>query len=202
MDATRLDGRRGLRNGMEVSNREIGRTGQIKGIDGFEQQAFDLVLGSAKDAFDIKKEDPKVRARYGKGLGEQLLLARRLTAAGSRFVNIQYGGWDMHGKIQNAMKSRSPQMDQGLSALIEDLKESGQLDDTLLVVTGEFGRTPRVNKNAGRDHWGRLCTLMLAGGGLRMGQVIGKSSPKLEDPAERHVTPQHQIGRASCRERA
>jgi uncharacterized protein (DUF1501 family) len=84
-------------------------------------------------------------------------------------------------------------MDQGLSALIEDLKASGQLDDTLLVVTGEFGRTPRVNSKGGRDHWGRLCTLMLAGGGLEMGQVIGKSSPKLEDPAERHITPQDML---------
>jgi hypothetical protein len=193
VDTTRLEGRRGLLDSIDVINRKVDRSGQMAGLDGFEQQAFDLVLGSAKDAFDIKKEDPKVRARYGKGLGEQLLLARRLTAAGSRFVNIQYGGWDMHGKIQNAMKSRSPQMDQGLSALIEDLKQSGQLDDTLLVVTGEFGRTPRVNKNAGRDHWGRLCTLMLAGGGLNMGQVIGKSSPKLEDPAERHITPQDML---------
>ena len=193
VDASRFGDRRGLLNSIDVINRKVDRSGQMAGLDGFEQQAFDLVLGSAKDAFDIKKEDPKVRARYGKGLGEQLLLARRLTAAGSRFVNIQYGGWDMHGKIENAMKKRSPQMDQGLSALIEDLKQSGQLDDTLLVVTGEFGRTPRVNKNAGRDHWGRLCTLMLAGGGLNMGQVIGKSSPKLEDPAERHITPQDML---------
>ena len=193
VDASRFESRHALLDSIDVINRKMDRSGQMEGLDGFEQQAFDLVLGSAKDAFDIKKEDPKVRARYGRGLGEQLLLARRLTAAGSRFVNIQYGGWDMHGKIQNAMKSRSPQMDQGLSALIEDLKESGQLDDTLLVVTGEFGRTPRVNKNAGRDHWGRLCTLMLAGGGLTMGQVIGKSSPKLEDPAERHITPQDML---------
>ncbi len=186
----RFQGRRGLLDSIDVINRKADRSGQMEGLDGFEQQAYDLVLGSAKDAFDIKKEDPKVRARYGKGLGEQLLLARRLTAAGSRFVNISYGGWDMHGKIERAMKSRSPQMDQGLSALVEDLSESGQLEDTLLVVTGEFGRTPRVNKNAGRDHWGRLCTLMMAGGGLNMGQVIGKSSPKLEDPAERIITPQ------------
>ncbi|MBC8324139.1 MAG: DUF1501 domain-containing protein [Verrucomicrobia subdivision 3 bacterium] len=193
VDASRFESRHALLDSIDVINRKVDRTGQMEGLDGFEQQAFELVLGSAKDAFDIKKEDPKVRARYGKGLGEQLLLARRLTAAGSRFVNIQYGGWDMHGKIQNAMKSRSPQMDQGLSALIEDLKGSGQLDNTLLVVTGEFGRTPRVNKNAGRDHWGRLCTLMLAGGGLNMGQVIGKSSPKLEDPAERHITPQDML---------
>jgi hypothetical protein len=193
VDANRFESRHALLDSIDVINRKIDRSGQMEGLDGFEQQAFDLVLGSAKDAFDIKKEDPKVRARYGRGLGEQLLLARRLTAAGSRFVNIQYGGWDMHGKIQNAMKSRSPQMDQGLSALIEDLKASGQLDDTLLVVTGEFGRTPRVNSKGGRDHWGRLCTLMLAGGGLEMGQVIGKSSPKLEDPAERHITPQDML---------
>ena len=193
VDASRFESRHALLDSIDVINRKVDRSGQMEGLDGFEQQAFDLVLGSAKDAFDIKKEDPKVRARYGRGLGEQLLLARRLTAAGSRFVNIQYGGWDMHGKIQNAMKKRSPQMDQGLSALIEDLSESGQIDNTLLVVTGEFGRTPRVNKNAGRDHWGRLCTLMLAGGGLEMGQVIGKSSPKLEDPAERHITPQDML---------
>ena len=193
VDANRFQSRHALLDSIDVINRKMDRSGQMEGLDGFEQQAFDLVLGSAKDAFDIKKEDPKMRARYGKGLGEQLLLARRLTAAGSRFVNIQYGGWDMHGKIQNAMKSRSPQMDQGLSALIEDLKQSGQLDDTLLVVTGEFGRTPRVNSKGGRDHWGRLCTLMLAGGGLEMGQVIGKSSPKLEDPAERHITPQDML---------
>jgi hypothetical protein len=193
VDANRFESRHALLDSIDVINRKMDRSGQMEGLDGFEQQAFDLVLGSAKDAFDIKKEDPKVRARYGKGLGEQLLLARRLTAAGSRFVNIQYGGWDMHRKIQNSMKSRSPQMDQGLSALIEDLKASGQLDNTLLVVTGEFGRTPRVNKNGGRDHWGRLCTLMLAGGGLNMGQVIGKSSPKLEDPAERHITPQDML---------
>ena len=193
VDANRFQSRHALLDSIDVINRKMDRSGQMEGLDGFEQQAFDLVLGSAKDAFDIKKEDPKVRARYGRGLGEQLLLARRLTAAGSRFVNIQYGGWDMHGKIQNAMKSRAPQMDQGLSAPIEDLKASGQLDDTLLVVTGEFGRTPRVNSKGGRDHWGRLCTLMLAGGGLTMGQVIGKSAPKLEDPAERHITPQDML---------
>ena len=190
VDASRFTGRRGLLDGIDTINRKIDRTGQMSGLDGFEQQVYDLVLGSAKDAFDIKKEDSKVRESYGRGLGEQLLLARRLCGAGARFVNIQYGGWDMHGKIQKAMKSRSPQMDQGISALIEDLKQRGQFDDTLLVITGEFGRTPRVNKNAGRDHWGRLSTLAVAGGGLRMGQVIGKSNPKVEEPAERPVRPQ------------
>ena len=190
VDSNRFDGRRGLLDELDNINRNIDRSGQMEGIDGFEQQAFNLVLGSSKDAFDIKKEDPKVRARYGRGLGEQLLLAKRLTAAGCGFVNISYGGWDMHSKVANSMKSRSPQMDQGISALISDLDQTGRLDDTLVVITGEFGRTPRVNSKAGRDHWGRLCTLALAGGGLRMGQVIGKSSSKIEVPEENPIHPQ------------
>lgn len=190
VDSGRFEGRRGLLDELDNINREIDRSGQMEGIDGFEQQAFDLVLGSAKEAFDIKKEDPKVRARYGKGLGEQLLLARRLTAAGCGFVNVSYGGWDMHGGIVKGLKSRARPVDQGVSALIRDLDESGQLEDTLVVVTGEFGRTPRINKKGGRDHWGRLCTLALAGGGLRMGQVIGESSRKVEVPASNPVHPQ------------
>ncbi len=190
VDSNRFDSRRGLLDELDTINRNIDRSGQMEGLDGFEQQAFDLVLGSSKDAFDIKKEDPKVRARYGRGLGEQLLLAKRLCAAGCRFVNISYGGWDMHSTVAKSMKSRSPQMDQGISALIADLAQTGQLDDTLVVVTGEFGRTPRVNSRAGRDHWGRLCTLALAGGGLRMGQVIGKSSSKIEVPEENPIHPQ------------
>jgi hypothetical protein len=186
----RFGARRGLLDSLDTINRNIDRSGQIEGLDGFEQQAFNLVLGDAKDAFDVKKESTKTRARYGSRFGEQLLLARRLCEAGAGFVNLNYGGWDMHSNIARSLKSRSPQMDQGISALIEDLDDRGMLDDTLVVITGEFGRTPRVNKRAGRDHWGRLCTLALAGGGLRMGQVIGKSSAKLEVPTERHIQPQ------------
>ena len=190
VDGARFGGRRTLLDDLDQINRKVDRSGQMEGIDGFEQQAFNLVLGSSKDAFDIKKEDPKVRARYGKGLGEQLLLAKRLTAAGCGFVNINYGGWDMHGGIAKGLKSRARQMDQGVSALINDLTETGQLDDTLVVVTGEFGRTPRINSKGGRDHWGKLCTLAMAGGGLRMGQVIGESSRKIEVPAENPIHPQ------------
>lgn len=190
IDSQRFGSRRTLLNELDSINREVDRSGQMEGLDGFEQQAFDLVLGSAKDAFDVKKEDPKIRERYGKGLGEQLLLAKRLCAAGAGFVNVSYGGWDMHGGIVKGLKSRAQQMDQGVSALINDLTESGQLEDTLVVVTGEFGRTPRINSKGGRDHWGRLCTLALAGGGLRMGQVIGESSRKVEVPAENPVNPQ------------
>ncbi len=186
----RFASRRGLLNSLDSINRAADRTGKMEGIDAFEQQAFELIVGSSQDAFDINKADPKTRERYGKGLGESLLKARRLVDAGCRFVTVSYGGWDMHGGIVKGLKPRAAQMDQGISALIEDLDQQGKLKDTLVVITGEFGRTPKINKNAGRDHWGRLCTLALAGGGLRMGQVIGESSEKLETPATSPISPQ------------
>ncbi len=186
----RFASRRGLLNSLDSINRAADRTGKMEGIDAFEQQAFELIVGSSQDAFDINKADPKTRERYGKGLGESLLKARRLVDAGCRFVTVSYGGWDMHGGIVKGLKPRAAQMDQGISALIEDLDQQGKLEDTLVVITGEFGRTPKINKNAGRDHWGRLCTLALAGGGLRMGQVIGESSEKLETPATSPISPQ------------
>ena len=186
----RFASRRGLLNSLDGINRQADGSGKMEGIDAFEQQAFDLIAGSARDAFDIKKADPKERTRYGKGLGESLLRARRLCEAGCGFVTVSYGGWDMHGGIVKGLKSRAVQMDQAISALIEDLSQRGMLDDTLVVITGEFGRTPKINSKGGRDHWGRLCTLALAGGGLKMGQVIGESSRKLEVPATTPITPQ------------
>jgi uncharacterized protein (DUF1501 family) len=105
-------------------------------------------------------------------------------------VTLNYGGWDMHGSIAQSMKSRSPQLDQAVSAFVEDCAERGLDKNVLLVVTGEFGRTPRVNKGAGRDHWAPLSTLALAGGGLRMGQVIGESASKVDVPKTQPITPQ------------
>ena len=186
----RLSDRLGLLHQIDGINRNVDRSGMMEGMDGFEQQAFDLIMGSSQEAFDINKEDAKVRNRYGKGLGESLLLARRLCEAGCGFITLNYGGWDMHGGILKGMKSRGPQVDQGVSALIEDLEQRGMLEDTLLVITGEFGRTPKINAKGGRDHWGRLCTLALAGGGLKMGQVIGESSPRLEVPDTTPIRPQ------------
>ncbi len=187
--ADRFTGRRNLLNSLDRINREVDRSGMMKGLDGFEQQAFELVLGGSQDSFDINKEDAKTRKMYGKGLGESLLKARRLVEAGCGFITLNYGGWDMHGGIVRGLKSRAQQMDQGVSGLITDLAQRGMLDDTLVVITGEFGRTPRINKRAGRDHWGRLCTLALAGGGLNMGQVVGESSPKVEVPKSKTITP-------------
>jgi uncharacterized protein (DUF1501 family) len=119
-----------------------------------------------------------------------MLLARRLCERGAGFVTISYGGWDMHGNIAASMKTRSVQLDQAVSAFIEDTCASGLDKHILLVITGEFGRTPKVNKGAGRDHWAPLSTLALAGGGLKMGQVVGESADKLDVPKDRPVSPQ------------
>ncbi|MFO0817639.1 MAG: DUF1501 domain-containing protein [Pirellulales bacterium] len=186
----RIGGRRNLLDSLDRMNRQADRTGLMEGLDQFEEQAFNLVFGNATKAFDIKNESPKTVERYGKGLGEQLLLARRLCEAGCGVVTLNYGGWDMHGQIVQGMKSRSPQLDQAVSAFVEDCAERGLADDVLLVVTGEFGRTPRVNKGGGRDHWAPLSTLALAGGGLKMGQVVGESASKVDVPKTRPITPQ------------
>src|SRR5262249_9463212 len=129
--------------------------------------------------------------RYGPGLGQQLLQARRLCEAGVGFVTISFGGWDMHGNIAQGMKSLGPKVDQAVSAFVEDTWDRGLNDDILLVITGEFGRTTRINNSAGRDHWAPLSTLALAGGGLKMGQVVGESSAKAEVPKTTPITPQH-----------
>ncbi len=185
----RLDDRRELLKGLDRINRKVDATGLMEGLSRFEQQAFNLVLGNAPKAFDLNNEDPRVVERYGKGLGEQLLRARRLCEAGCGFVTVSYGGWDMHGNIERSMKSRSPQLDQAIATFVDDCYQRGLNEKVLLVVTGEFGRTPKVNRNAGRDHWAPLSTLALAGGGLKMGQVVGESAPKLDVPQSTPIRP-------------
>ncbi|MDB5311224.1 MAG: hypothetical protein JWO38_5426 [Gemmataceae bacterium] len=188
--ADRLDDRKTLLKNFDSVDRGLDATGLMAGMDSFEQQAFDLILSRAKDVFDPKREDPKVRDKYGPGLGEQMLMARRLCEAGVGFVTIHYGGWDMHGGIKTAMDSLGPKVDRAVSAFVDDCGDRGLDQDVLLVITGEFGRTPRINGSAGRDHWAPLSTLALAGGGLRMGQVIGESTAKAEVPKTTPVTPQ------------
>jgi hypothetical protein len=185
----RVADRRQLLGQLDRIRRDIDLSGKMRGIDGFEQQAFNLILGQAKEAFGTKGEDPKTLARYGKRFGQSLLSARRLCEAGASFVTVSSGGWDMHSNVERSIKSRGAEIDQGVSALIEDLHQRGMQDDVLVVITGEFGRTPRINKRGGRDHWGNLCTLALSGGGLNMGQVVGQSSPKAEVPATTPIRP-------------
>ena len=190
VDKIRLDKRRAMLKGIDNMRRDIDRKKLINGLDSFEEQAFDLILSRSQEAFDLKYEDPRVVDRYGKGLGEKLLQARRLCEAGCGFVTLNYGGWDMHGNLETSMSTRGPEVDRAVAALVEDLSQRGQLDDILLVISGEFGRTPKINGNAGRDHWAPLSTLALAGGGLRMGQVVGESAEKVDVPKSRPVTPQ------------
>ena len=187
----RLEDRRSLLKNLDQLQRETDASGMIDGIDGFNQQALNLVLGKAPQAFDLAKEDPKIVARYGKGLGASMLTARRLCETGCGFVGVALQGWDMHGNVKRGMDSRGPEVDRAVSAFVEDIYQRGLGEDILLVISGEFGRTPRINKNAGRDHWGPLSTLALAGGGLKVGQVVGESSAKAEVPQSGLVTPQH-----------
>jgi uncharacterized protein (DUF1501 family) len=144
------------------------------------------------DAFNIDKEDPRIRERYGAAAGnqygnERFLLARRLIEAGVRCVSLSWGGWDTHGDNFNILRKQLPDFDRGLGALVEDLDARGMLDDVAIVVSGEFGRTPRINGGAGRDHWSKAAFALLAGGGLRTGQVIGATNRLGEYAQDRPV---------------
>jgi uncharacterized protein (DUF1501 family) len=187
----RLAERRGLLHSFDTLNREVDRSGLMQGLDSFETQAFDLLLSRAREVFDVSREEPRTRDLYGTNrLAQQLLLARRLCEAGVGFVTLDFGGWDMHGNIAPAMRQLGPQVDQAVAAFVQDINQRGLDDQILLVITGEFGRTPRVNGNAGRDHWAPLSTLALAGGGLRMGQVVGESNARAEVPRTTPIGPQ------------
>jgi hypothetical protein len=162
------------------------------GLDQFHQQALDILRSNrAKEAFDLEAEDPRVRDRYGRDpFGQGALAARRLIEAGVRFVTIGTGGWDTHNKNFDSLKTRLlPPVDRTLSALIRDLKDRGMLDSTIVYCAGEFNRTPKINKRAGRDHWGRSLAVLLAGGGLRRGYAHGTTDAHGMVPALEPCTP-------------
>ena len=148
---------------------------QIKAFDQFQQRATEMVLsGEARDAFAIDKEDEKLRSRYGRTtFGQSCLLARRLVERGVTFVTVNSGGWDHHAKIWDGLDRMLPDFDRGFSALIEDMHGRGMLHDTLVLAMGEFGRTPKINKDVGRDHWAPAASLLFAGAGVVPGRVIG-----------------------------
>jgi hypothetical protein len=192
----RLDDRRSLLKKLDGVDRRIDQSGLMSGLDAFDQQAMDLVLGRSKEAFNLDREDPRLRDRYANGtagLGNNLLLARRLCEAGCSFVTLNYAnseqGWDMHNKMKPQLEKACPPLDRAVSVFLDDLADRGLSEKVLLVITGEFGRTPRINGDAGRDHWGPLCTLALAGGGLKMGQAVGESSAKAEVPRTTPIQP-------------
>jgi len=182
----RFEGRKSLLDLFD-SFRTSMNSAELGGMDTFYQRAFD-VLASDKlaNALNVEREDPRLRDRYGKGssrhLGDgapmwndQLLIARRLVEAGARCVSVAYGFWDTHGQNFRYLKKHLPLFDQGISALVEDIHARGLDRDVTVVVWGEFGRTPKINKDAGRDHWARVNSALLSGGGMRVGQVIGST---------------------------
>ncbi len=210
VDHARLQARRELRTQFDQLRSEFDATGQLGGTDQFRQLAFEMLTSPrASQAFDLNQETERTRNRYGKNIwGQGCLLARRLAEAGtaviSLFINTPYNGddytnWDDH--IQNAgrpghfahyMSHRLPYLDQSLSALIEDLFDRGLNEKIMVVVMGEFGRTPRLSHNAngtGRDHWPDAMSVLFSGGGLRMGQVVGATNSKAEFPTQRPYTP-------------
>ena len=170
---------------------EIKGNDQIATYDEFQQKAAEMVLSSeAQAAFDIEKETPVLRDDYGRTeFGQSCLMARRLVERGVRFVTVNFGGWDHHAKIFESLDKKLPMFDQGFSALINDLAQRGLLQETLVVVLGEFGRTPKVNKDAGRDHWGKAASLLFAGAGVRGGKVVGATDRDGAFVTERPVRP-------------
>ncbi len=186
-----VDSRRRLLGSFDTIKREIDESGVMDGLDTFKIQAMEMVTGDAmRQAFDIGQEDPKLRDRYGRHrYGQSALLARRLIEAGARCVNINTGNWDHHNDIAKGLDEHLPPLDRAIAALIEDLADRGMLDDVIVYCVGEFGRTPRINGNAGRDHWSDAFSVMLAGGGVRGGTVVGASEKWGGSVQDRLVTP-------------
>jgi Protein of unknown function (DUF1501) len=189
----RLADRRGLLHSFDQVRRDIDASGTMQGLDAFTASAFDMVAsGAVRRALDLSLEEPRVRDRY-RGV-EQFLTARRLVEAGVSCVtllsNADWGRWDTHFNNFRILRDELlPELDRGVSNLIEDLVDRGMDKDVVTVVWGEFGRSPRINANAGRDHWPSVMSALVAGGGLRMGQVIGSSSDRGEYPRDRRMTP-------------
>ncbi|MFO0914437.1 MAG: DUF1501 domain-containing protein [Pirellulales bacterium] len=189
----RLGRRRELLNQLDDVRRDIDSKGDMQGLDKFYRDAMEMVTNDkAQRAFKIQDEETKVREMYGRhDLGQSCLLARRLVEAGVTFVTVQTGGgWDTHGDNFNSLKNQLlPKYDQAVAALVQDLADRGLDRDVLVISYGEFGRTPRINGTAGRDHWPGAMSVLFAGGGLRMGQTIGATSDKAEFPIEKPYTP-------------
>lgn len=207
IDLRRFDHRLKLLRQLDQLPRSLDAAGVMSGIDEFNGQAFELLSHDAtRRAFDLSQESAETRARYGESrVGQEALLARRLAEAGVPFTLVNFSTnqeWDTHGDNFNTLKNvQLPRMDRAVATLIDDLSERGLLDTTLVALITEFGRTPRINPTAGRDHWSDVFSVMLAGGGLKAGQVLGTSTSRGERPQDRPVhfnevfaTIYHQLG--------
>jgi hypothetical protein len=188
LNRDRLQNRVDLQHQFDALRRQLDHDATFRQVDSVDQRAVDIVMsGRVREAFQLENEDQKTRDRYGDGWGAQALLARRLVEAGVRFVSLNTGYWDDHGNIKRGLDSKMPKHDRAVGVLLQDLSERGMLDDTLVISAGEFGRTPVINKDGGRDHWPQAQSILLAGGGYRHGQIIGSTNAKAEYPTSRKV---------------
>ena len=191
----RLGDRQRLLTGLDRLRNEVDASGMMKAIDSFTERAVGVITsGRVANALNLEREDPRLRERYNATAmnqydreNDRFLMARRLIEAGVRCVSLSTGGWDTHSDNFNHLRRQLPRLDQGLSTLIEDLEARGMYQDVTILVWGEFGRTPRVNTTAGRDHWAYAASVLVAGGGLRMGQVIGTTNARGEVPKDRPI---------------
>ncbi len=210
VDDQRFTKRQKIRDVVDDHFRKLASKAEALGaMDEFYHRAYAMISSpAARDAFDINKEDGKTKSLYGDNeAGMRMLLARRLVEAGVRFVTVTYGGWDHHAGIENAMRRQAPTLDMALAGLIRDLDQRGMLDSTIVMLTSEFGRTPKINATAGRDHYPRVYSMLMAGGGLKKGLVYGSSNSTASEPEENPVriedvlsTVYHQVGINSDKE--
>jgi len=191
LTAKKLARRESLLKAVDGLAEKVQGNDQIATYDEFQQRAAAMVLSSdARKAFDITAEPEHLRDRYGRtSAGQSMLMARRLVEAGVRFVTVNYGGWDHHSKVFESLDKKLPEFDAGVSSLIEDMHDRGTDKDTLVVVMGEFGRTPKINKDAGRDHWGPAGSLLFFGAGVKGGFVLGKTDKQGAYTTQRPVAP-------------
>jgi Protein of unknown function (DUF1501) len=205
IDEDRFLARQDLLGGLDRMRRDVDASGMMDAMDSFSQRAVGIITsGRVAQALDIRDEPPENLERYGAQRdrnNQNFILARRLIEADVRNVALSVGGWDTHNDNFRAMRIKLPQLDTALSALIEDLNNSGRLQDTIILMSGEFGRTPRINGRSGRDHWPQAASFFIAGGGLRTGQVVGATNRLGERPQDRPVhlqqvfaTVYHQLG--------
>lgn len=186
VDDNRFGKRRRLLDIVNERFRQTEKSDSLDAMDSFYQRAYSMISSQkAREAFDINREDAKVRDAYGRNsAGARMLMARRLVEAGVRYVTLTYGGWDMHNNIEGGIKGQVPAFDQGFAMLIRDLADRGLLESTMVCIASEFGRTPKINANAGRDHWPKVFSVVMAGGGIKGGIVYGSSNATASEPED------------------
>jgi hypothetical protein len=191
IDEARFGRRRSAVEAVNAHFQKLEKSDALTAMDSFYQRAYGLISSpKAREAFDIEAEPAGLRDEYGRNeAGQRLLMARRLIAAGVRAVSVTYGGWDFHTQIVPATRQTMPPLDKAFAALIRDLDRSGLLSSTIVMLSSEFGRTPKVNAGAGRDHWPKVFSVVLAGGGIKQGQIFGSSDATAAEPDSEAIEP-------------